>query len=673
MKLNSSKAIAISLSALALGQVGLVSANQISHSNKTNLKVPSSDSIINPDTNKVNYVTFGDSLSAGFTDFDNKMYNHIDYRSSDHNMATHKIYGDAYSAWVARALQKDNILGSYDNFAVSGFTSGNILHQLDKTSKLDANDIAHFNYVTDNGKYDSWLSKSDWDNYYNNDNYIDSTIKRANLVNITLGGNDIIWLMKIMNKNLDEWSKGGISAVLKALEEITSDDFDINKVLSIDEKDLTNTLLNLKNNIKGIIKFIKNINPNAKIMVMGYVFSMEQLRGVFGLEQNDKHVQLLESVFSSLNKMIKSCTIDDRNIDFIAIDNRKTEFLNNINKINIKTPRGHSLKLKDYNTASWYTPIASDVHPGPYGYRLIASKILRSLIGQDNNNNNDPKNLNPLVDNSVARLDIDDNFTDMIKSFENTSANLNNYLTFEHKKPVSYLQPQIAALDNVGPAGTGDISVSYKWNRVAMLTNNFNHLLSSIKDQMTIFASTMIKNDDPIDVKTFKNNYRLIDGPNVSFQEMIDFGKLKEDVSNPKNLHVSDNKYFFLNYAVNSKQNIASLVGLASSVDGLGLFQTLLTTLLPKIDSTITNPDIIDAVTELVSLVNPLNSNFQTFGDLMFRNFLAMQLTHVDSWNIFYIKMHSSKMNILLGGFFTELNLFFSLKHGGSKIKWGLI
>ncbi len=491
--------------------------------NQTNV-INETNSIINSSTGKVNYVTLGNSLSAGFTNVNAKQYNYIDYQASDHATTTHQIYGDAYSAWVARALQKDNLLGSYDNFAVASQTTGQVIHQLDPSYPQNSDDQAHYNTFTDNGKFDAWVSKTDWNNYYNNTTVVRNAIKKANFINLSLGGNDIIYLCQLFGISTQQLKSLSFATIIKLVDNMYNDKFNINKAVSYNKSDMAKAVTHLKNNISYLIKTIHRLNPNAKIMLMGYFVPLTQLRQILDLAQPTDGNPMFEDILNVLNSSIKSATLPYNYVDYVASDDYSLHTINKFN-INMVTPKGHNLSLNNYNSGSWFAPIFSDVHPGPYGYRDMASNIFAALNGQNKNRNNTDPN-QPLKDDSQKRLPLLKNDLQTIKNLRNVTFNL---ATFPISKPnhttVAYLQPQIAARDFATPTKATSFVSVLKNTSIDYALSNISNILWTKRSNVARLANSHINSYDSRKMIAFKQRWQNIAPRNVGITELRQYAK----------------------------------------------------------------------------------------------------------------------------------------------------
>ena len=506
---------------------------------------------------KVNYVTFGDSIAAGYTEFDNKDNNYVDYKGDNHTTKSPEtIYGDSYSSWVARSLKNDGHLGTYDNYAVGGYTSGNMLKTIDPVFQPNANDVAHLNGILHSGLF----SQGDYNNYYNNRDSIETSIRNANLINITIGANDILQDLNLLGHPLLSYMSGGVSPadILKTLETAMKPGFDWNHAVQVNPAQIAAHFASVETNDKKFINAIRAINPNAKIMFVGYEMPLMQLRNFLDLSVVNGQ-NLVEQIMQQLNQTMKVIANQFASVDYVNTDNADKFMYNNAAFMGtdaertIAMPASKDGKVnsftvpKNYNPASWYMPVTADIHPGPAGYRSAAASILSGLTSPSTNANPN----NALDNKTKQRLDISDSIKADMKTYNNPFANLSNFSIAPAKTdaktkvvtpavPVSYLQPQIAAANHYSfPTGAGPASSkAYSTTALDNLTSDFNNLLLIVRSNVASLINSW-QTDSKIlqDEKDFALKYKDAgskDGNSVTgvgFNTLEAFGRLNEDVA----------------------------------------------------------------------------------------------------------------------------------------------
>ncbi len=553
---------------------------------------------------KVNYVALGDSIAAGFTAFNAKDNNYVDYNATDHKTTTHQIYGDAYSAWVARSLKKQGVLGSYDNLAVGGYTTGNLLKSIDDLYTPTAIDIAHRNGITDSGKFDKgFMSRGDWNNYYRNEAKIKSTITNANLVSVTIGANDMLNLINLLGQPLLNYMSGNIGNITDIIKKVMhpadGKKFDWNSAVSVDPIKLSATFKSMEENTKKVVSTIRALNPNAKIMMVGYEMPLMQLRNVLDLAIVNGQT-LVEQIITQLNQTMKIIANQYASVDYINTDDSDKFMYNNQLSGNVTLPKTAdstykaNLTLDHYNPASWYMPVSIDIHPGPYGYRAAAADML-SALAITPATDSQPNNAN--VDKSKVRIQTTTTtkagFQDDINSYNDPFADLTNKtlpISPANPDPVAYLQPQIAhatlynghattvakKTTTVGPFAKNAMIYTALSNSMSDTNNLLLMMRNKIATAINDANSNSGKTKTFADLKTFANKYAKTDSngkatnltlQDVSFDILADFGKLKENIiiANDPNASIdipkmmdTDNSMYTLYYALSGMMTDAS-------------------------------------------------------------------------------------------------------------------
>jgi lysophospholipase L1-like esterase len=142
---------------------------------------------------KVHYVALGDSLAAGQTPY--------------------KTLDKGFAGIIAEHFEKNGTLASYTNkFAVSGYTSQNVLDDIVNNKEVDGKKIQ-------------------------------DTLRAANYVTVTAGANDVLQVAQI--------------------------DI-VNGTVSIDSGKFFATNAKIQSNLASVIKEIQKLNPKAEIYVSGY-------------------------------------------------------------------------------------------------------------------------------------------------------------------------------------------------------------------------------------------------------------------------------------------------------------------------------------------------------------------------------------------------------------------
>lgn len=253
---------------------------------------------------KSNVVFLGDSITAGVI-----AGPELDYREL------------GYARYIKQYMQETSQLGSYYNFAVSGFMTGDVLKQLDQD--IYHNENIAFN-ILDEAVYKMTKKKLEMDTikFVHPDVRIRDCISNADLLVMTCSANDLIRLFRRANEE-------SASTIIK----------------SILSKDYTeDTLQNALKNYMVIINLILMLNPNIEIVIMANYFPTH----------DDNITKLLYDKFTK---------IEDALFDTLADGFGE--------KITILKPRE---LFKEH--ADEYLPVLIDIHPSDVGHQALADFVL---------------------------------------------------------------------------------------------------------------------------------------------------------------------------------------------------------------------------------------------------------------------------------------------------------
>lgn len=255
---------------------------------------------------KKNLVFLGDSITAGVL-----AGPELDYRKK------------GYARFVREYFDRQDALGTYHNFAVSGFMTGDVLNQF-KTNITHNENIA-FNILGEKCyRYTKKKVATDTIQFTHPDITILDAIEQADLLVMTAGANDLI---RLFRKFSDE-------SVTKILHSILSNEY------------TQETLHTALKNYLVIMNLIIDINPDIEIVLLGtYVPSSE-----------DAIVKRLYPKFSML---------EDALYDTVA-----SEFPNNIKLVK---PRAiFKSNSKEFVTSK------IDIHPSTEGHKALAELVLQN-------------------------------------------------------------------------------------------------------------------------------------------------------------------------------------------------------------------------------------------------------------------------------------------------------
>ncbi|MDW2921310.1 SGNH/GDSL hydrolase family protein [Mesomycoplasma ovipneumoniae] len=292
---------------------------------------------------QINYLSIGDSISAGF----NWDYS-IDLRGKiDEN---NKINGLSYPAFFANFIQKikPNALKSFDNLALSWTTISDWLYLLNpENPAYKHSDKTHFNfnYHLDQ-KLDSPYGQQIREVFgdFNSNNYpkLRQKIQNSNLLTLSLGAND---LMEAID----------FRTIAKPMQKIASKaeaNFEFAQNIEIATQ-------RIYRNLQLLIQSLRKINPNLQIVLVGYnslsskiiKFFEKMLTNEIGVPEN-----YADLVIQRLNSTIKK-----------AAKSQKVNYVDLYNE-SIWQEKSSEFATNDL-----------DIHPSTKGYKKMAQDLLFKL------------------------------------------------------------------------------------------------------------------------------------------------------------------------------------------------------------------------------------------------------------------------------------------------------
>ncbi|WP_036452639.1 SGNH/GDSL hydrolase family protein [Mycoplasma buteonis] len=275
---------------------------------------------LNLNSEKLKYVAFGDSISAGFDgfledDFPGKYINN-------------EVEGISYPAYLAEIFNKNNDLDTFYNFSVS---SSSLVDWINfwKGHKTDI--------------IDTEFQKQGYDY-----NFALDKLQNANFITISLGAMDFFYQL------FAEIFKTDLSKIEHQINQ-GYDAFELGEQIIVEKyHKITNSVT--KNIIRLILE-IQKINPKSQINLISYPIPFLGLKQII-----DNHFfqnKLLNIQISILDKVI---SLINKNIQKIALEN-------SINWVNL------------YNEEYWesnidkFSSIYFDIHPSYLGYKKMAQDL----------------------------------------------------------------------------------------------------------------------------------------------------------------------------------------------------------------------------------------------------------------------------------------------------------
>ncbi|MHA0315174.1 SGNH/GDSL hydrolase family protein [Mesomycoplasma ovipneumoniae] len=292
---------------------------------------------------QINYLSIGDSISAGFNwDYSIDLRGKID--------ANNKINGLSYPAFFASFIQKikPNALKSFDNLALSWTTISDWLYLLNpENPAYKHSDKTHFNfnYHLDQ-KLDSPYGQQIREVFgdFNSNNYpkLRQKIQNSNLLTLSLGANDLMEAIDFRT----------IAKPMQKLATKAEANFEFAQNIEIASQ-------RIYRNLQLLIQSLRKINPNLQIVLVGYnslsskiiKFFEKMLTNEIGVPEN-----YADLVIQRLNSTIKK-----------AAKSQKVNYVDLYNE-SIWQEKSSEFATNDL-----------DIHPSTKGYKKMAQDLLFKL------------------------------------------------------------------------------------------------------------------------------------------------------------------------------------------------------------------------------------------------------------------------------------------------------
>ncbi|MCN0158279.1 SGNH/GDSL hydrolase family protein [Mesomycoplasma ovipneumoniae] len=342
-----SKAFKIFLSfgtlSLAVSGITLIGIKNRDKTEHINIPITHSAQETEKLLDQINYLSIGDSISAGFNwDYSIDLRGKID--------ANNKINGLSYPAFFASFIQKikPNALKSFDNLALSWTTISDWLYLLNPENPVYKNsDKTHFNfnYHLDQ-KLDSPYGQQIRDIFgdFNSNSYpkLYQKIQKSNLLTLSLGANDLMEAIDFRT----------IAKPMQKLATKAEANFEFAQNIEIASQ-------RIYRNLQLLIQSLRKINPNLQIVLVGYnslsskiiKFFEKMLTNEIGVPEN-----YADLVIQRLNSTIKK-----------AAKSQKVNYVDLYNE-SIWQEKSSEFATNDL-----------DIHPSTKGYKKMAQDLLFKL------------------------------------------------------------------------------------------------------------------------------------------------------------------------------------------------------------------------------------------------------------------------------------------------------
>ncbi|MDW2916214.1 GDSL-type esterase/lipase family protein [Mesomycoplasma ovipneumoniae] len=342
-----SKAFKIFLSfstlSLTISGITLIGIKNRDKTDQINIPITHSAQETEELLDKINYLSLGDSISAGFN---------WDYSFDVRGMLdeNNQVKGLSYPAFFANFIQKvnPNALKSFDNLALSWTTATDWLYLLNpENEKYKNSDKTHFrfNYHLDkklNSPYGQQIREVFDDFSATSFPKLHKKIQDSNLITLSLGANDLI-------ESID------FRVIAKPLQKLATKaeaSFEFMQNIELAYQKIYRNLLTLVENLR-------KINPNVRIVLVGYnsltsnivKFFEKLLTNEIGLPENYANLAI-----KRLNSTIKQ-----------VAKVQKVQYVDLYNE-----------KIWQENPTEFATK-ELDIHPSTKGYKKMAQDLLFKL------------------------------------------------------------------------------------------------------------------------------------------------------------------------------------------------------------------------------------------------------------------------------------------------------
>lgn len=250
---------------------------------------------------KINYIALGDSIAAGFDGSLDK-----DYQGQKEESGA--ISGVGYPAFLARLLNGDNNrVTDFKNYAVSG------------SRILDWINLLGINYGTqDASQVTTQLSQYFGKDYQSVAEDLKARLKNANLVTISLGGNDLFSLVFESLKSLN---------LSSLVESLLGDNPTYSDVIGAVNNLYKAIVPEIKKRYVTLLANLRVLAPKANINIIGYTMPFLRLKktidSILG-NFSGMNISVSDTLLSYINGLLKS--LAQPNNDIYYVDTWNSDF-----------------------------------------------------------------------------------------------------------------------------------------------------------------------------------------------------------------------------------------------------------------------------------------------------------------------------------------------------------
>ncbi|MDW2835664.1 SGNH/GDSL hydrolase family protein [Mesomycoplasma ovipneumoniae] len=335
----------LSLTISGITLIGIKNRDKTEH---FNIPVTHSDQQTEKLLDQINYLSIGDSISAGFNwDYSLDLRGKID--------GNNKINGLSYPAFFASFIQKikPNALKSFDNLALSWTTVADWLYLLNPGNEAYKNSDKthfHFNYYLDK-KLDSPYGEQIREVFgdFNSNSYpkLYEKIQNSNLLTLSLGANDLIEAIDFRT----------IAKPMQKLATKAEANFEFTQNIEIASQ-------KIYRNLQLLIQSLRQINPDLQIVLVGY-----------------------NSLSSKIIKFFEKMLTNEIGVP----ENYADLIIRHLNSTIQKAAKSQKVNYVDlYNESIWQEKTSEfatndlDIHPSTKGYKKMAQDLLFKLAFEQN-------------------------------------------------------------------------------------------------------------------------------------------------------------------------------------------------------------------------------------------------------------------------------------------------
>ncbi|XBE77925.1 SGNH/GDSL hydrolase family protein [Mesomycoplasma ovipneumoniae] len=328
---------------LAISGITLIGIKNRDKTEHFNIPVTHSDQQTEKLLDQINYLSIGDSISAGFNwDYSLDLRGNID--------ANNKINGLSYPAFFASFIQKikPNALKSFDNLALSWTTITDWLYLLNPENEFYKHSDKthfHFNYHLDK-KLDSPYGEQIRDVFgdFNSNSYpkLYKKIQDSNLLTLSLGANDLMEAIDFRS----------IAKPMQKLATKAEANFEFAQNIEIASQ-------KIYRNLQLLIQSLRKINPDLQIVLVGYN------------SLSSKIIKFFEKILTN---------------EIGAPENYADLVIKGLNSTIQKAAKSQKVNYVDlYNESIWedknseFATNDLDIHPSTKGYKKMAQDLLFKL------------------------------------------------------------------------------------------------------------------------------------------------------------------------------------------------------------------------------------------------------------------------------------------------------